>query len=227
MINWETGNVPVEHDYTHPERQYKGLVPKNPAFDIYPEEFGTGYKTFHNTDGDKELCWACGWSYYEQVLCYSPRVKIMHTRDNKGLWSLGTKWLIMDQPNDRTMGADYMTWKFLKEQPGLTIPLVEKMQRLSDPTDPVQFTLISRAQGTQLNAVWHNLTPEQKESYKDQLANALKQLRRFTAPFPKRVNGDELDDHIVGVCQRRHSPTCIKLGFNTEEWLENMSDDIR
>jgi len=154
MIDFQNGNVPVEHDYTHPERYNKGLIaakPSEPDIDecnlgTVPEEFGEDYQIYCNSDKDVKtvLCWACGWSAYEQTTsCYGPRIKIMHARDNIGIWSIGSKWLIRDQPNDRTLGAEYMTWKFLQEQPGLTIPLV-KMQLLSDPKDPIQFTLMSR-----------------------------------------------------------------------------------
>lgn len=235
MIDWGTGNVPVEHDYTHPERHFKGLVATKPFknhrnvhnYGRYGEYFDKDYKLYAPGETDTVLCWACGWTAYEQTTsAYGPRIRIMHARDNMGLWSIGSKWLIRDQPNDHSLGADYMTWKFLQEQPGLTIPLV-KMQLLSDPKDPIQFTLMSRAQGTQLVAVWHKLTPEQKDSYRDQMVDILKQLRQFTAPLPQRVNGDQLDDNLVGLCRRRHSPTCIKMGWSMEEWFENMSDDLR
>lgn len=228
MIDWASGNVPVEHDYTHPERHFEGLVADSRRPDevrIPLEWIKQGFRS--NFDETVLLCWACGWTAEDQAGSYGPRIKMMHSRNNMGIWSIGTKWLILDQPNDPNMGADYMTWKFLKEQPGLTIPLLETMQRLSEPNDPIQFTLVPRAQGSTLHAVWHKLTPEQKDSYKDQMADILKQLRQFTAPYPQRVNGDELPDIVVGVCHGGHGPGCISLGRTREEWLENMADDLR
>ncbi|KAH0847630.1 hypothetical protein AYO21_02938 [Fonsecaea monophora] len=239
MLDWDNGNPVVEYDYTHPERHHKGLLPFKPLKNhrncynsgYYPGKIDGIYQRFvrgYSDESKQELCSSCGWTAYDQTTSsYLSRIRIMHARFNMGLWSIGSKWLIRDQPNDRSTGAEYMTWKFLHEQPGLTIPLPKQMQLLSDPEDPIQFTLISRAPGVHLSAIWHTLTPEQKQGYRDQMVDFLKQLRQFTAPRPQRINGDELEDNLVAICQRRHSPTCIKMGFTEDEWLENMTPDLR
>ncbi|OAP55023.1 hypothetical protein AYL99_10723 [Fonsecaea erecta] len=219
----EDGFEPVEHDYTHPERHCDNI-----ADHILTEWREAGYQVFPPEEGPIELCWACGWTTYDQYTSgYSPRIKIVHARNNSGLWSIGSKWLIKDEPNDEYRGNEHITWKFLKEQPGLDIPLVKEMIPLSDPQETLQFTLISRAQGKMLSAIWPKLSPEQKAGYRDQMVHILKQLRQFTAPFPQKVNGDKLDDTIMGICHRRSSPTCFKVGHTVDEWLEDLSETLR
>lgn len=217
-----------EYDPSHPEGSFE-LAPGNRRL---PEEWkqlgwtaNSGPELFPT---HYELCSACGWSSYDQTGSYLPRVKIMHTRFNSGIWSLGPKWLVKDQPNDGGLGNDYMTWKFLHEQPDRShsIPLVKEMRRFTDPEDPIQFTLISRAPGVELASIWHTLSPEQKSGYRDQMVNILKQLQQFTAPFPQKVNGDKLDDGVL-ICRTIHPPTCWKIGFTEEEWLENLSETLR
>ncbi|KAK5047068.1 hypothetical protein LTR84_007010 [Exophiala bonariae] len=131
-----------------------------------------------------------------------------------------------DQPNDGGLGNEYTTWKFLREQPGLNIPLVKEMKRFTDPEDPIQFTLISRAPGVELASIWYTLSPEQKSGYRDQLVNVLKQLRQYTSPSPQKINGDKLDDGVL-ICRTIHPPTCFKIGSTDEEWLEDLSETMR
>lgn len=216
----EARKEPVEFDITHPERSFE-LAPNIPK-----EWRELGWKTPSWGTPVVELCPACGWTTYEQAFSYLPRVRIFHTRENAGLWSLGSKWLLKDQPNDDTLGNEYMTWKFLHEQPGHSIPLVKEMRRLTDPEDPIQFTVISRAPGKPLASIWGTLSPEQKSGYRDQMVDILRQLRQFTAPFPQKVNGDKMDDSVL-VCARLHPPTCFKVGFSEQEWLENLSETLR
>ncbi|ETI19386.1 hypothetical protein G647_09219 [Cladophialophora carrionii CBS 160.54] len=130
---------------------------------------------------------------------------------NRGLWSLGTKWLVCDRPNDLTLGNDYMTWKFLHDHAGPDFPVVKEMRRLNDPKDPIQITLISRTQGKLLGS----------------LVDILRKLRRFTAPLPPNVNGDQLYDCVLCLCKGFRPPTCFKIGFTEDEWLQNMSEHLR
>lgn len=101
------------------------------------------------------------------------------------------------------------------------------MRKLSAPTDKVDLTLMSRAQGVGLDTIWDILSPEQKSNYKDQLGNAIKQWRQFTSPVAKKVNGDLVEDSIIGNCLRRTAPTCKKIGRTTDEWFENLEEELR
>ena len=177
---------------------------------------------------DDELCRACGWSSYNEThSSYGPRVKILHTRDNLGLWAVGSQWLLRDQPNDHSLGNDYMTQQFLRDQPNLTILPVKEMRSLRKPSDQICVTLMARAPGVGLDTIWPSLTPEQKSSDKDQLTEIIKQLRRFTAPAAQKVDGSLLDDVVLGFCTRRRPPTCEKIGRTVDEWLDNLAKVLR
>lgn len=222
-------SAPVQYDYTHPERHHKGLV-FAPDGKVPPEARAQreGLLVQGCRYENEELCWACGWSADNELQsCYGPRVKIFHTRDNIGVWAIGSQWLLRDQPNDGSQGNEYMTQRFLRQQPNLTIPLVKEMHRLSQPTDQIHFTLFSRAQGDTLDSVWNTLTPQQKSGYIKQLAGHIQQLQQFTAPVAMKVDGSRLDDVFIGYCVRRHPPTCKKIGFTTEEWFENITEELR
>ncbi|CZR54137.1 uncharacterized protein PAC_04020 [Phialocephala subalpina] len=222
-------------DYSHPEKIYKNLIyaPNGITPDELLEKRKGVIKGFNVVyDGvnfaDKELCWSCGWTVYNELLAsYGSRIRIIHTRGNTGIWEVGSRWLIRDQPNDTSLGNDFISQEFLRNQPSLNIPLVKEMRKLSAPTDKVDLTLMSRAQGVGLNTIWHTLSPEQKSNYKDQLGNAIKQWRQFTSPVARKVDGGLLDDCLIGNCLRRTAPTCRKMGRTTDEWFENLEKDLR
>jgi hypothetical protein len=220
----------INYDYTHPEQYYKGLTLaiENESEEIIDQRHEQGILGLFCGHPNQELCWSCGWStYLELTSSYGSRVKIMHARENIGVWAIGSQWLLRDQPNDPTLGNDYMTQQFLRAQLCLNVPLVKEMRLLSNPEDKIHYTLMSRAQGVTLDSIWGILTPEQKAGYKDQLADSIRQIRKFTSPVAKKVDGSALDDVIIGVCGRRHPPTCKKIGYTTEEWFENVAEELR
>jgi hypothetical protein len=161
-------------DYTHPEKIYRDLT--YALDDRMSDELCEKRKelkhmgtVYNGVDlSEKELCWSCGWSVYNQMISsYGSRIRIIHTRGNTGIWELGSRWLVRDKPNDALLGNDYITQEFLRNQPSLDIPLIKEMRKLSAPTDKVDLTLMSRAQGVGLDTIWHALSPEQKSNYKD------------------------------------------------------------
>jgi len=221
-------------DHTHPEKIYKDLMwlPSGPT----PADVKKKLKPLRTTgtfyDGDmneEKLCWSCGWSvYHELTSSYGSRLRIFHTHNNAGIWEVGSRWMIRDQPNDATLGNDFMTQEFLRNHtPSLGIPLLKEMRKLSAPTDKVDLTLMSRAQGVGLDTIWHTLTQEQKSDYTSQLGTAIKSWRKFTSPVSKKANGDILDDCIIGNCLQRTAPTCKKMGRTTDEWFSNLEEDLR
>jgi hypothetical protein len=228
-MDWSSSlEAALKYDYTHPERHYKGLIlaTEKESFEIHKQRFKDGILT--DCRPNQELCRSCGWSTdLEFLSSYGSRVKIMHARDNMGWWAIGSEWILRDQPNDATIGGDYMTQQFLRAQPGLEIPLAKEMRLLSDPMDKIHFTLMSRPPGVTLQSIWGILTPRQKLGYKDQLANCIRQLRKFTAPIAQRVDGSDVGDFIIAFCQRRWAPTCKKIGHTTEEWFESIAEELR
>ncbi|PVH72855.1 hypothetical protein DL98DRAFT_432406 [Cadophora sp. DSE1049] len=179
-------------------------------------------------EDEKQLCWNCGWKVKNEIFAsYGSRIRIVHTSLNVGIWQIGSKWMIRDQPNDQSMGNDFMTQNFLREQSGHSIPILKEMRLLSEPTDKVCLTLMSRAQGVGLDTVWADLSVEQKASYRHQMRDILKQMRSFTSPVCAKVNGDLMNDGTIGYCHRRSPPSCYKMGRTNDEWLENISRELR
>ncbi|KAH7309358.1 kinase-like domain-containing protein [Rhexocercosporidium sp. MPI-PUGE-AT-0058] len=223
-------------DYNHPEKYYKGL----PHRDLPPpnglpmptkEQLSTlvGVKAYADTPEElqTELCRACGWKVLDEFSSYDPRVKIFHTRANVGMWALGSEWILIDQKNNPdTLGNDFMTQDFLRNQSDCKIPLVKEMKCISKPTDKIKFTLMSRAEGVTLQSIWHTLTTDQRLSYTDQVADVIRELRNYTSPVACKVDGTPLDDIILGVCSER-APCCKKIGFTGKEWIENLAEELR
>ena len=58
-----------------------------------------------------------------------------------------------------------------------------------------------------------------------QIAAMLRELRQFTAEFPQRVDGDPLWDNVIANCGSRKK--CIKVGKTTDEWFNNMDEELR
>jgi hypothetical protein len=91
----------MELDPAHPEEIYPGL-------EFHPDGAGPQYGQIEIHK--KQLCWVCGWTSGAQSWSsYASRLKIFHWRRNLALWEVGHRWIIRDQPNDRTLGNDYVS----------------------------------------------------------------------------------------------------------------------
>jgi hypothetical protein len=167
------------HDHNNPTAIYPDLIfsPIDGLPREHTEEFENIQTISQGTS--QELCRACGWNtYHELTSSYIPRIRIGYTRVGTGL---GLLW---DHPNDGRLGNDYITYQFLRSCNVQSIPLVKEMRELGVSTDGVQFTLMSRAKGVPLGSIWHTLSLEEKTSCNNQMAAALRELHRFTAPYP-------------------------------------------
>lgn len=215
MKKLANGNVcPDDLDYTDASAKYKTLGLADHKDDVF------------YTGADEELCWSCGWTSYNQNFSsYGSRLRIMHALNNTGLWAVGTRWMIRDEPNDRFLGNNYMTLKFLNRQPGLTIPMPQ-VRSLSEAGDAIYFTVESRMSGDTLWDVWDTSTKEERDGYVRQLADAFRQLRQFTAPRPQKVDGSQLDDLVVADCEMGPG-RCFKIPYNADEWLDGFGADLR
>lgn len=221
----------VPENFQQPDEFYKGLIYK-PEGALMTEEFLNS--RLYSDDVDivdgvrqhHELCSSCGWSTNDQLgSTYCSRVRILMSRNNRGLWALGSQLLLKDIP-EGAVGNDYVTYRWLRSQPGLEIPLLDRMELLSKPTDKTYLLLMSRAEGEPLSETWFTLSPEQKEDLRDQLFIILKQLRNLTAPGPQTADGGELDDDLIGNCGISH-PTCKKIGFTTDKWFESVKPELQ
>ncbi|KAH7317213.1 kinase-like domain-containing protein [Rhexocercosporidium sp. MPI-PUGE-AT-0058] len=178
---------------------------------------------------DKELCWSCGWTVSDEMLSsYGSRIRIIQALGNVGLWKVGSRWIIRDQPNDSTLGNDFITQNFLRSHADLqVIPLIQEMRLLSAPTDPVCLTLMSQLRGVDLHTVWESLSLEEQDSLRQQLKNAMKSWRQFTSVDARKVDGSLLYDSFLAMCKRRRAPACKKLGRTNDEWFQIMEKELR
>ncbi|KIW62572.1 hypothetical protein PV04_10734 [Phialophora macrospora] len=221
MISGNTNNVaPDDMDYTDPAKKYEHLKLK------YIDQKGAA--GWGLTDPPRELCWNCGWNTMnEGHTSYGSRVRIIHSARNQGAWTIGTRWILRDQPNDRFLGNNYMTLKFLHKQPHLDIPIPKEVRSLSRAADPIYFTLESRVMGTALAHIWHTLSPEEKASYSRQMVDILRKLRQFTAPRPQKVDGSQLYDFVIATCFTYGVGNCFKIPYNVDEWVDGIGVDLR
>ncbi|KAF1918312.1 kinase-like domain-containing protein [Ampelomyces quisqualis] len=211
----------------HPTDLIPGLIFCSEDGVLSVEEKEKLQKVTHDLRGTEDvLCRACGWNkYHELCTSYTPRVRILHTKQNSGLWFLGNDWLLWDRKTSKTTGNDYLVHKFLKEQGSQDIPLVKEMHHFGEAGDTFQFTVMSRAKGEPLCNVWTSLSPEVKKGYAKQVAAALRELRQHTSPIPRRLDGGPLPDAVIGRCGP--SQQCKYVGKNKEEWIDGMADELR
>ncbi|KAI8939529.1 hypothetical protein NX059_003298 [Plenodomus lindquistii] len=217
-----------EYDFAfRPEDLIPNVVYKAHGTEPSAEEKETLKGVIQNIDtlNPRELCRACGWNtYHELTSSYLPRLRVLHTRGNSGLWTMGSDWMIWDR-TDEERGNDYMTHKFLQNQNTKHIPLLKKVLELKDDNGQYNFVVMSRAKGLPLERVWEGLSQEEKDGYADQMVAMLRELRQYTAEFPQRVDGSPLWDSMIGNCNSRKE--CIKVGKTEEEWISNMEEELR
>ncbi|KAF1844469.1 kinase-like protein [Cucurbitaria berberidis CBS 394.84] len=211
--------------------QPKDLIPNavymasDPELSIEEKETIKGVVNIFSPADNRELCRACGWNHkHELCSSYLPRLRVSHTRENSGLWTMGNDWVVWDR-TDEECGNDYMTHQFLQKQRTKYIPLVKKMVEFKDEDRRYNFVVMSRAKGIPLENVWTGLSCEEKESYAQQMIAALRELRQFTAEFPQRVDGSPLWDNVIGNCDSRKM--CKKVGKTAEDWINNMDEELR
>jgi hypothetical protein len=229
--------LPIFHHFTmaapvderlKPEDFIPGVIfsPEGTTLSLEDKEKLRKVQIDHNGEPE-QLCRACGWNKYnELVSSYLPRLRVMYTRLNGGLWKMGTKYVIWDRATEERTGgvSDYKTWKFLRERETRNIPLVEEMHHFGKPEDQFQFTVMSQAKGVPLREVLPSLSPEEKHGIAQQITAALRELRQFTAPFPQCVDGTPLWDNIIGSCD---VGTCKKIGKTKEDWLNSLAEELR
>jgi hypothetical protein len=171
------------------------------------------------------LCRSCDWNTeHEKRSSYLSRLRIVHTRANAGLWTMGNDWAIWDR-TEAESGTDFITHQFLKKQNTRHIPLLKEMVEFKDEDGRYNFVVMSRAKAVPLEGIWRGLTRKERRSYAEQMVVALRELRQFTADFPQRVDGSPVWDNAIGNCNSRKE--CIKVGKTADEWLNSMDEELR
>ncbi|KAI9701343.1 MAG: hypothetical protein M1820_006565 [Bogoriella megaspora] len=219
----------MDYDYTHPENHINGLVLDSLTKRRTRPKDGDDFPSFRKEGPPETLCWACGWTTSDQIYSgYNPHIKIMHTRDNVGLWKIGREWVLRDQPNDFTLGNDYITQEYLRNAPNVNVPVLERMMILGDPQAEIRFTLMTQAQGQTLLSIWHTLSAEQKAAYGKELAGYIRRWRTLQSAAIENVNHEQLHDVVIGNCNgMMHPASCKKMGYTIDCWLDNLEPELR
>jgi hypothetical protein len=210
-------------DYTHPEKSVPGLK--------WSESGECDLSWFDGTppnhcvaDPEIILCRGCGWKTENQMCGYDPRIKVLRTRQNQGLWRIGSDWLLRDTPNDYTMGNDVATQEYIRSLPDLKIPLIKDMIRLNDAKDPIQMTLMRRVDGEPLNIVWERLSDEEKRGYANELLGYVEQWRKITSPVIETVDHKQPEDTVIGLCGIAR---CKTIPNTEDEWIESLASELK
>jgi aminoglycoside phosphotransferase len=171
------------------------------------------------------LCHKCGWDEVAQTTSsYTSRVKAHQTKRNTALWSIGTKWILRDEPNDGTLSNEIEALEYLHSK-AAEVP-TPRIIRLGDSTDTFQFSLTARVQGQPLYDVYRTYTAAQRGALARQLGGYIRHWREITASRAQRINGGRLDDVLFGVC-RGKAPECKQIGYTRDEWLESLTPELR
>lgn len=139
------------------------------------------------------LCENCLWNIDAQVKSqYISHVHVCYTGTTRGLWTVGSKWLLKDQPL-RGSGYDAVSVEYLRKR--TTIPLVPEIRSWTDSSR--LFTWTSLVEGCTLEEAWSTLSEDEKDSYAKEVAGYVKQLRDIRSPIMGSVDGQLLRDRSI------------------------------
>jgi aminoglycoside phosphotransferase (APT) family kinase protein len=123
---------------------------------------------------DTSTCSACGWTSQKQRCCrYASSVKLFYGADARGVWSLGTDFVLKERPLDPPT-FEVLNTRFLHAHTNIPIPSIAKDWVDKDGR---QFLMVDRVEGEDLQAAWPKLSQDEKERIARQTADFLQQLR--------------------------------------------------
>ncbi|GIK04892.1 hypothetical protein Aspvir_008990 [Aspergillus viridinutans] len=121
-------------------------------------------------------CSACSWTLERQEGCrYESHVKLFYEMSDRGVWSLGSKFILKERSNSPP-NFEAANLKFLRKETSIPLPDV-----LDDWTEDNgrYFLLMSRVPGVPLSSVWENMPASERENIAKQTADYLVQLRKL------------------------------------------------
>ncbi|KAE8153229.1 kinase-like domain-containing protein [Aspergillus avenaceus] len=133
-----------------------------------------------------EGCVACGWTLDRQNRCsYCSHIKVIYTAHNRGVWSIGSDFILKERPNDGPR-EEVTTLNYLAANTKIPIPKV--IRDWVDRNDRY-FLLEERIDGQTLGAAWPSLSDEQKVSIAEEVADVHKYLlQRMTSTSMQTVD---------------------------------------
>lgn len=134
-------------------------------------------------------CPACGWSLSKQSCCsYSSHVNLFYGASERGVWSLGSDFILKERPN-LPPKSEVLNIRYVRKHTTIPVPTVVK--DWVDENDR-RFVLMERAKGQTLRTAWPTMSPEDKELVADQVAECLVQLRKLQSNQMQAVDGGGL-----------------------------------
>lgn len=130
-------------------------------------------------------CIACGWTSDKQKrCCYSSHVKLFYGAHNRGVWSIGSDFILKERPNEGP-NIGVKTLKYLANHSNIPVSKV-----LHDWVDREgrYFTLEERVDGQTLEEAWPSLSESQKTDIADQVVGVRKQLQSVTSASIQSVD---------------------------------------
>lgn len=149
---------------------------------------------------DVVLCHNCGWNMDLQISNgYESTVKCFCGHMIRGMWKLGSKYILKEMPlddlnGDSHIGPDEPTTKFVREN--TTIPVLEEMKHWKDENS--HFFLSSRAPGKSLEDAWADLSTETKKTCAREVVQYIVQLRTHTSATPQTIDGGPVRNRLIG-----------------------------
>ena len=135
----------------------------------------------HEMESD-HACLACGLTTWRaERLEYESHVKLHHIEEDRGVWAIGTDYIIKEQPisNYDNANNEVPCLRFIKDNSTIPVPTIIK-----DWTDKDKryFRMQGRIVGDTLEDAWSTLSTPQKSQIADEAAHYLLQLRQFQSP---------------------------------------------
>lgn len=122
----------------------------------------------------EEPCTACTWTPGRQRRCfYKSNVSLFYGVSRRGVWSLGTQYILKDRERDPPNYEPQNT-RFL--QTCTTIPVPSTLTEWYEP-DNVHMQITRRIEGITLDKAWPSLSETEKHGIAKQTSDYLTQLR--------------------------------------------------
>jgi aminoglycoside phosphotransferase len=173
---------------------------------------------------DTLLCHNCGWNMKLQVRTgYASTVKCFFGQATRGMWYIGSEYVLKELPlidsfGDDYIGTDFATTKWVREN--TKIPVVEEMKYWKD--DNSHFFLMKRVPGESLEDAWPRLSGAEKANYAREVIEYIAELRKHKAPSPQTVEGAPVRDQILG-----STHTSVVVIEDKETWWARVAKGIR